>query len=320
MRKLLFPIMLIALTAVTVKDGLANTCLNPGMQISREFGYKPFLHRQAVDGSVLDVRGSSWLSRNGRNSYPIDIRGGADVCLLGGLVRNTNPLRIRWGDLYRRGNAAAVIFGDSPMPRFTVEGIRIAGAWDGIRPRANAPDFTVRGVWLSGVRDDCIENDNLNSGVIEDSLFDGCYVFLSASTKDRKNGSGEVVEVRDNLIRLQPFYWAHYEGPRFQPGHKGLFKWMSFFDGTRSKSPKLKIINNIFLVEQPGNLPAAAMGIPHGKLAECNNNIIVWLGRGDYPAKLPDCFTIVRDISVWNEARSTWLSNHPGVARLPAER
>ena len=39
--------------------------------------------------------------------------------------------------------------------------------------------FVLRNAYISNVRDDCVENDVLSGGLIEDSLFDGCYMGLS---------------------------------------------------------------------------------------------------------------------------------------------
>jgi hypothetical protein len=56
------------------------------------------------------------------------------------------------------------------------------------------------------------------------------------------------------------------------------------------------------------------MGIPPGKLSGCANNVMVWLGPGDFPTTLPDCFTVTKDRTVWDNAVADWLARHPDVA------
>jgi hypothetical protein len=58
------------------------------------------------------------------------------------------------------------------------------------------------------------------------------------------------------------------------------------------------------------------MGLPPGKIAGCANNIMVWLGPGEFPADLPDCFTVVKDASVWENARADWIARHPEIPSL----
>ena len=94
------------------------------------------------------------------------------------------------------------------------------------------------------------------------------------------------------------------------PGHGAFFKWGS--DGT---SPKLALHNNIFRVDQPSN-SSNGLGIPDGKLESCSNNVVVWLGEGDFPDPLPEtfrgqpCFTITTDPTVWDGAVQQWKLHH----------
>jgi hypothetical protein len=48
-------------------------------------------------------------------------------------------------------------------------------------------------------------------------------------------------------------------------------------------------------------------------LVGCSNNVMVWLGGGDYPTTLPDCFTVTSDRSVWDTAVQAWKAQHPHV-------
>lgn len=54
------------------------------------------------------------------------------------------------------------------------------------------------------------------------------------------------------------------------------------------------------------------MGVP-STLTACSNNVMVWLGPGDYPARLPACFTVTKDRSVWDRAVDAWKRAHPAL-------
>ena len=196
----------------------------------------------------------------------------------------------------------------------TIEGIRIHNYGDGIDfkygPSAN---FIIKGVHLSYIRDDCVENDLLYSGLIDDSFFDGCYSAFSARTHSgqdppAEDGSNNLWTIQNSLIRLQPM-WGVYKNRGLIPGHDGWFKWDS-----SGISPRLALHNNIFRVDQDAN--NVGLGVPTGKLESCSNNTVVWLGSGPYPDPLPTtfnnqpCFTITTDPSVWDNAVVAWLTKH----------
>ena len=150
------------------------------------------------------------------------------------------------------------------------------------------------------MRVDCIESDDLEGGVIEDSLLDGCYVTFAARPRQRAkiDGSQNTWVIRDTLARLRPQSGV-FKGT--SPGHGGFFKWDPL-------APKLEIHDSIFGVDQLPN--HNDLGIPDGKLTSCSNNTVVWLGSGAYPDPLPTCFTITTDVSVWDNAVQNWKTNH----------
>jgi hypothetical protein len=188
----------------------------------------------------------------------------------------------------------------------TVDGIRIDDVEDGIRPRGTGP-FTVSNAWLSYVRDDCVENDHVEGGLIDDSLFDGCYVAISerpspSIAAQGFAGRGNVLTIRHSLIRLEPM-----PGPRgggaSDLGNGQFFKWSDLATG-------LALVGNVFMAEQASQEGGDTMSIPAG-LASCANNVMVWLGTGPYPAPLPDCFRVTRDRGVWDDAVTEWKRRHP---------
>jgi hypothetical protein len=275
--------------------------------------------RELPDGARVDARGARFHSM-ATNRFPIRFDNrlgflvpgttGRGACIAGGVVVGEYPRTWTWADSKANRDAGIMFWNE----RFTVEGIRIDNVHDAIRP-LDGNHWTVRGSWLSYVRDDCIENDHMRSGLVEDSLFDGCYVFQSTRPSatilgEGWDGTNEVVTVRDSLVYLQPM-----PGPdtgSLDPGTGSIFKWHS---GTPSKSPKLSIHGTIFRLDQLAGPGAGGMGVPAGKLLDCSNNTVVWLGPGSYPASLPSCFTVTRSRAVWDNAVARWKQRHPEVGR-----
>ena len=67
------------------------------------------------------------------------------------------------------------------------------------------------------------------------------------------------------------------------------------------------------MAEKVGKGGDASMGMPP-TLVACSNNVMVWLGAGNYPVALPSCVTVTRDRGVWDRAVAAWKAAHPGVA------
>lgn len=251
------------------------------------------------------------------------------ACLQGPAIENTNAIDLSWSASKRASDMGVTLQGG----RLTVEDVRLYNVHDGIGPSRDRPEavgqgaFIMRRVWMTWVRDDCIENDHFRSGLIEDSLFDGCYSFLSSRNKNRTDEDfrrNEEVTVRDSLIRIaQMPEPARHEG-RDYTGSGPIFKYSG-------NSPSLVLENNIFLIEdvpsddnEPSRWLSKAgkrLGFrgDWGLLKGCEENIIVWLGSGVYPGNLPDdpnCVTVTTDKSVWDNARAAWIAGHPTVPRL----
>jgi len=208
------------------------------------------------------------------------------------------------GHLFNAGNNAGIRFENTGV---TIDGARVDNVEDGIRPIAGP--FTIRNTWLSYIRDDCVENDHVQPGLIEDSLFDGCYMAIAerpspSIAADGYDGHNDLLTIRRTLIRLEGM-----PGPRggaaTDLGHAQFFKWDPL-------ATKLALHDNVFMAEDVGNSGSDAMGIPDA-LADCSNNVMVWLGTGPYPASLPSCFTVTTDRRVWDAAVADWKARHPTV-------
>jgi hypothetical protein len=296
----------------------------PKITILRNFEYTSYQTRGFADNMVFDLRRSKWKQEqvpDYRNPYAINIGRGENGCWTGGTVLGTSDLNASWGELYRfkepddpsagRQNSASIVW--TAAPNMTVDGIRIHNTWDSIRPGSNSPNFTVKNVWISRNRDDCVENDSANPGLITDSLIDGCYVLYSAT------GATSTVTIKNTLARLQPMPGAHCEYGCLQPGTK---QWL------KGEPVNLKIHNNVFLQEKKANVPTRVGGIPRlkadgaliDKIVDCSNNIMVWTRSGEYPYPLDKrCFTVTKDKAVWDRAKRNWINCHPKVRRVSGD-
>ncbi len=250
--------------------------------------------------TTIDARTASWTQVD---PWPVSIIGSGAVCWSGGTVAGTYGPDTPW-DVFHSTGAFNITNPDS-----VVEGIRIHNYGDGIRIRAGAQHWHVRGAHLSYLHDDCLEDDKLHSGVVTDSFFDGCYVGFSTrptASDTTSDGHREIFVVDGSLIRLRPMPMV-YKGSA--PGHGGFFKW----DTDTARSPRLVVRNDVFRVDQAPN--HGSLGLPDGYAVECSGNTIVWLGNGDFPerqswlAKCPDT-RIVTNRSVWDDAVTAWTANH----------
>jgi len=263
---------------------------------------KEFRKHSIAPGTRIDARGATFLGSSSAR-YPISIDGGGGVCIAGGAVRGQYDRKLDWATMHDMNNAAVAF--TSPT---TVDGVRIDNVEDGIRPEKTGP-FTIRAVHLSYIRDDCVEDDHNQGGLIADSLFDGCYVALSerpSPSINNSDGRNQLLTIRGSLLRLQPMPGPRH-GSASELGNGEFFKWSD-------QASKLALYDNVFMAEKASQDGADKMGVPP-TLAGCANNVMVWLGPGDYPAPLPSCFTVTKDRTVWDTAVADWLHRHPHVAR-----
>lgn len=246
-------------------------------------------------GTIFDAHTARW---DGTQRFPIVIWGGRGICISGGTVQGRWPPSTSWEIMH--GTTALEV----NAPHVTVEDLRVDGYGDSISLVRSSRDFTIRRVHLSDSRDDCIENDWHNGGTVEDSLLDGCYNAFSARGYSGQphphDGRGDVWRIVDTLVRLQPMQ-RPYEDEGLIPGTAGFFKW-------DEQGPKLSLHGDVFRADQPASV--VGLAFPENKLADCSDNVMVWLGKGDYPAKLPSCFTLTRDVSVWRDAVARWKRDY----------
>jgi hypothetical protein len=253
---------------------------------------EPFEEKDLKKRTVVDARGAAW---RGREPYVVELTSSRRACLSGGKIRGTWTRDTSWEKMHGTG---AVIMA---APRATVEDLRVDGYGDSIRLVEGAGHFVVRRVHLSFSRDDCVENDWLYTGTVSDSLLDGCYnAFSARSYEDVPDGDDHVWTIKSSLVRLEPMPRT-YNDDKPVPGTAGFFKW-------DDHGPQLVLTGNVFRADQRAG--PVGLGLPRGKLKKCSDNVMVWLGKGRYPAHLPRCFKVTRDEKVWDAAVRKWKQNH----------
>ena len=248
----------------------------------------------------VDARNASWTGW----SFPVNVASDPGLCWTGGTIQGTLPEETPWTTWH--SSSAFYVWGERPV----VENIRADNYGDGVRfTTRGTTNWTLRGVHFTKMHDDCVENDRLESGLVEDVLLDGCYVAFSArpglAFKDQVNGSDNTVTVRNSLVRLRRQV-SVYKGE--SPSSGGFFK---VENDLVSINVSWVLENNIFRADAPSGFATLCLN-QHGKFTG-RNNIMVWLGQGDYPCALPAGWTLSRDPAVWDNAVAEWKARHPGL-------
>ncbi len=310
-------------TCPTGQTGRPPNCVVPPAQFTSQClarsgtkavisGPQKHMYRDDVvkANNIYNATGATWNGLDVNNKpipWVIIFQGTGPACWYGGswngAWNDTDPT-VTWENPYHHSAAFTV-----RVPSFLVEGYRANNNGDGINIETAGTNFHLRAIYLSNMHDDCIQNDSLNSGVVEDSLFDGCYVGISEDdfTKTR-NGSANTMTFQNNLLYMKPMPTV-FRGT--VPGISFLFKGWS-----QTPSSKMVLKNNIFYITKAPGFEVNGFGVPKNMVfTECSNNTVVWTGPGvKPPGNWPDsCFTFTKDVSVWNNSVASWKTKHPTI-------
>ena len=299
-------------------------------EAKRDHGLSPFIHDQASDGrrKLIDFRGAvfqvansatdfptrarpCWKQKRGTNPYPIQIMRDDHVAILGGLVLGRVPQTSDWRDTYC--NSAAVILKGASGAE--LNGMRIAGAWDGVRASQGSPNLVIRNVWMSDIRDDAFENDYLLPARVENSLLDG--VFTAVSMKSGKGfgrRSGSQVAVSDSLVRLKEY------------PYKGERKYGSLSKNSEN-SPGLQLKNSVVAVDFAGGSTWNAYWQHTWSTLSprSSGNTFLWLSDLPIPQSFPmppasfQVRTGQAARQTWARAKLDWINCHPALDRRKAD-
>ncbi|MEP6623617.1 MAG: hypothetical protein ABJC79_04185, partial [Acidimicrobiia bacterium] len=116
-------------------------------------------------GTTIDARNALWRSKD-VGDYAVNLLGtGTGTCWLGGTIVGEWPMNDSW-DLWHHRSGLRW-----SEPKMTVQDVVIANEGDSLKPKdangGQATDWTVRHVHVIASHDDCLENDYVHSGVIE---------------------------------------------------------------------------------------------------------------------------------------------------------
>src|SRR6059058_1920334 len=305
-----------AAVTVTAPPPVTGSCLAlPGPTITLSgLSTSPYQNTSLTSGTKIDATAAQWLLNTP------DVWGymgsSSNLCWHSGQILGTIPPSTPYEDNLNGYHLmyGVDVHGASPL----VEGLTIFTGGDGITfDAAEDANWTVRDVHMTYIRDDCIENDFLNSGLVDDSLFDGCYDFLSARAygTNAPDGRANTVTVQNSLIRVQAMDKLYPGIPT--PGYGGFWKWSGGGTPNTDNGPMLVVNNTVFRADQqPAEHNGAGlyMAPVPGKVKSCANNVMVWLGPGSFPEPLPSCFTVLtgqagRDY--WDNAVAQWKAAHP---------
>ena len=227
----------------------------------------------------------------------ISVGGGQGICFLGGHIMGSEPPATPYNTMHLTYGLVA------RASSFRLEELLVFDYGDGASMDAQGDaDWTVRNAYFKFIRDDCVENDFLNSGTIENSLFDGCFEgFSSRAYTTALDGSNNLVVVKSSLFRLQDMDQGYSK-----PGHGGFFKW-------DARAPMIALYNNVYRVDSP-IVENDVLIPPANKLKTCSGNVMIWLGAGPFPETLPSCYTLLTGdvgLDYWNRAVAAWKASHP---------
>lgn len=299
----------------TVTDQVAQACVSrtsPAPVVKS--GTFPSRYEEVLPtNGVIDARLATFVG-SAANPAPIKLEGSTTgTCFVDGRIEDTRDFTTTpwstWHDSYGM---------TIRHPQFTAVDLRVDNVGDGVAFTGGANDFRVVGTRMTRVHDDCIQNDSMRGGVIEDSYLE-CYGGVSARGYSgyEYNGSGNTLTVKNTLMYAKSMPSTYLNNGL--PGHIGWFKFSASNVG--QGTPPLLNLENVTLRVDTAPLPNHELKLPpqyrdaanvwHDWPMTCTNVTIVWTGAGAYPGTVPACATVTTDIGVWNTAVGAYDTDHP---------
>jgi hypothetical protein len=278
------------------------------------------------DNTTVDARGRTFDdSELDEDGFAVGVKfhnpvGSRDnLCMLGGTITSSlDPENTSWSTWHRVAGMTVL------TPNFQVIGTRIYNQGDGVHFDPTATNWKVTGLRIDGpsggsgyIHDDCIQNDSMNTGVVDDSKFDGCTVFMSSmdNSAPYTNGGSNRVEVKNSLVWVRPFHNSYNTTKYGFNRHGGFFKWAATptKDGV---APKLTVRDSVFRSDDPaayGGNANGFLGLPPG--TTCTN--VTLINTHTWPADelaswTSQCTNLtLATTSTWNAKVATWDADHP---------
>ena len=271
----------------------------------------PYRNGSVANNTTFELFG--YVNNGVGTSVPLAFSVGANgpngVYVEGGAIDGHIPLSWDWTVTHAYGGGGFMI---SSSGMSALLNTRIHNVEDGLKPR-EIPEWSgkatmwVRGAYMTGIRDDAIEDDDFMPGTIEDSLMDGVWCFLSEQNQGTNAGEtvspGEDPLIRINHVLVRLFTTNNDVGV----GH--WFKWQ----GRGKPNHSVVITDSTFAVAVQPRLGWDNLAFPPGTVFKGTNRIL-WLGApGGYAGPKPAGVDFVEGsaaIALWGQLRNTWLSAH----------
>lgn len=252
------------------------------------------------------------------SDQPLRIGSLGNLCWYGGVIIGDAPPDTDWVDMHDVYSTLV-----KPGSGGDATQIQFLKTFDG----GDAVSFDVQidtnwslcGCWIKYARDDAVENDFLNQGIINDCFIDGCYGFASSQSYTTVlSGNANVFTVKNSLIRGQATDRPFVTNPI--PGWEGFWKWDAS-DGGYSKpnGPLIICDNNIFRADSrngESNSAGVFLFPPASKYLASSgaNNFLIWMVPAAVPETVPSGWTVLSGqagLDKWNNAVTAWKNNHP---------
>jgi hypothetical protein len=242
------------------------------------------------------------------------------MCILGGVVKGSIDPNLGWMYVHDSiGGHGYRAYGKGPI---LLDYIRVHNVEDGFKPRecdatyATCPTFTNTGsfkmthAYMTGIRDDSIEDDEFMPGTISDSLFDGVWTFFSEQLQASTSASAVTIGPSESTtINIDHVYVRLYTT---NSAESGPGKWFKYQGAVPHHTPVIS--DSVFAVDKQPRLGWSNLDIPAGTVWKGTNNYILWLGTvGGYGGPKPAGVTFLEGqaaLDKWNQVRNDWLSTH----------
>lgn len=198
----------LTLLACTPTEQVAVDCLNRATVVDKSYTNFTEQYRKGpglADDTTVNALGSQWSvpisTTDNHHDYPIYFHGddGENICFVGGYITQEHDHDDPW-QTWKVGSAYT-----AKIPDPTVVGTEVFNVGDGFRLASkHSTLWRLQGVKAGQVHDDCVENDKMRSGVIDDAYFASCYVFYSARGDQQAtlDGSANTVTITNTLVNM----------------------------------------------------------------------------------------------------------------------
>ena len=293
----------------------ASDCLNrPSVStISGTFGSQ--YNDAPSSGSTVDARNAKWSMVDGWLATP---KASDDVCWVGGTIELTmddtamSPTAA-WADVWHHNGGWTLKNGNAG---WIFDGVTVRHVGDAFNISTTGEDFTIRHSYITDIRDDCVQNDEMYGGHVHDNFFDGCYVGFSARASGvAVDGHINTWTIEKNLVWIRPMY-SVFKGD--SPGNGQIIKWEKSLP---QNAPHLVFTNNFVRVGktpfQVGTSQGEAFFFPPD--VEFSDNTLFWDSSEAVPSSLQQWFNAAHNSRIvtsdveWNAAVKAWRAAHPSL-------